>query len=352
MQKIVVSVFVLFLFLVDFSVPVFAGGFFQQRETGWFWYKDDEEQKPEKKPKEEKQKVVKVEPQIKSFKKPEQPKEPINREAELLAKLPVHITEKDLEGLTPKQISRLYNLYLERVLYKPNEADLENILIIQDYATKKSKAYALALQEVLRRHPELNPAVAHPPSVYGRKADFLKKESEIKAMLDKWKDDAGLYFFFEDTCKFCQAEVPIINLFQKLYGWQVLGISVSGKCLPQLKECIPDYNNLAGKLGISTYPAIILVIEKNGQPVFIPVSYGLITLDELTEQLYTVLYKLEKGHVPGIDTKVWQVAKQPEIKKPVMPKKFSALSKELNEPDKDYEKRINSVFENSLWGER
>jgi len=341
--------------LATTAPPVLAGGFFNERETGWFWYKEEKEpqKKPEKKQQKPKEQVVvkQVQPEKKQEKKPK-PNQPVNEEAELLAKLPVHITEKDLEGLTPKQISRLYNLYLERVLYRPNEADLKNILVIQDYATKKSKAYAIALQEVLRRHPELNPAVKHPPSVYGRRADFLKKKAEINQMLDKWRDKAGLYFFFEDTCKFCQAEARIINLFQRIHKWQVLGISVTGRCFPELKDCTPDYNDLAGKFGVKTYPAIFLVVERdNGQPLFIPISYGLITLDELENQLYTVLYKLEHGHAPEVDTKVWKLAEKPEIKNPVLPKKFSALSKELNKPDESYRESLNSAFEKGLWGE-
>jgi len=333
----------LIFILVFFFFPAtsFGGGFFSNKETGWFWKKDVVKES-------KKQKLVHAE--IKRHKKLK------NKDAELLASLPVKLTEKDLENLTPAQIGELYSLYVERALYKPNIADYENILLIQNYAMRKSMAYAVALQKVLREHPEWNPAVLHPPSTFGRRVDFLLEEERVSKMLQKWKDKAGLYFFFEEDCSFCKAQSSILERFQYLTGWKILAISTTGSCPKEFHfDCIQDYGYLAEKLGVSVFPAIFLVIPdfKNGKTLIQPVSYGLITLDSLKRTLYEILYTVEHGHPPEVERKDWKLKEKPEIKETLIPKKLEKIASLLNKVrEKKKEQEIGEVVEGQLWGER
>ena len=341
----------LFLFMLVFPVSSFGGGFFgSDKETGWFWKKEGQEsqEKREKAKKREKRAQKFVHAEIK------QPKELKNKDAELLASLPVKLTEKDLEKLTPAQIGELYSLYVERALYKPNVADYENILLIQNYAMRKSVAYTVALQKVLREHPEWNPAVSHPPSTFGRHVDFLAKEERISQMLQRWKDRAGLYFFFQEGCTFCEAQAPILKRFQRFSGWKVLAISTIGGCLNEFPDCTQDYGRLAEKLGVPVFPAIFLVIPdfKDGKPLIQPVSYGLITLDSLKRTVYEILYTIENGHPPEVEKKDWELKGKPEIKEVSIPEKLEKIASLLNKVrEKKKEQEISQAVENQLWSE-
>jgi len=342
----------LILFMLVLPVSSFGGGFFgSDKETGWFWKKEGQESQEKRKEVKEKEKKAPkfVHAEIKK------PKELKNKDAELLASLPVKLTEKDLEKLTPAQIGELYSLYVERALYKPNVADYENILLIQDYAMRKSVAYTVALQKVLREHPEWNPAVLHPPSTFGRRVDFLAKEEKVSRMLQKWKDKAGLYFFFEENCAFCRAQAPILKRFQNFSGWKILALSVSGGCLREFPDCTQDYGHLAEKLGVSVFPAIFLVIPnfKNSKPLIQPVSYGLTTLDSLKRTLYEILYTVENGHPPEVEKKDWELKEKPEIKEVSIPKKLEKIASLLNRVrEKQKEQEISQAIENQLWGDQ
>ena len=339
----------LFLFMLVFPVSSFGGGFFDSdKETGWFWKKEDQEsQEKREEAKKKAQKFVHAE--IK------QPKELKNKDAELLASLPVKLTEKDLEKLTPAQVGELYSLYVERALYKPNVADYENILLIQNYAMRKSMAYTVALQKVLREHPEWNPAVSHPPSTFGRRVDFLAREEKISRMLRKWKDRAGLYFFFEENCAFCRAQASILKRFQNFFGWKVLALSDSGGCLKEFPDCSLDYGHLAEKLRVSVFPAIFLVIPsfKDGRPLIQPVSYGLTTLDSLKRTIYEILYTIENGHPPDVKSTDWKLEAKPELRGVSIPKKLEKIASLLNKVrEKRKEQEISQAIENQLWDKR
>ncbi|GAB6075187.1 conjugal transfer protein TraF [Desulfurobacterium crinifex] len=335
----------LFLLFLIFPITSFAGGFFgSDKETGWFWKREGQETEKKVEEKKEVQKFMHAENR--------QPKELKNKDAELLASLPVRLTEKDLEKLTPAQIGELYSLYVERALYKPNIADYETILLIQNYAMRKSVAYTVALQKVLREHPEWNPAVSHPPSTFGRRVDFWAREEKISKMLRKWKDKAGLYFFFEENCAFCRAQAPILKRFQNFFGWKVLALSDSGGCLKEFPDCSLDYGHLAEKLGVSVFPAIFLGIPnfKDGKPLIQPVSYGLITLDSLKKTIYEILYTIENGHPPDVKSTDWKLEAKPELREVSIPKKLEKIASLLNKVrEKRKEQEISRAIENQLW---
>jgi conjugal transfer pilus assembly protein TraF len=333
------------------SSTALGGGFFNsQKETGWFWHKDETQKKEKKKTKKPKVKLLRAEVSKKE-------KKLINQDAELLLSLPDKITDKDLDKLTPAQVGRLWELYYERALWKPNEQDYENLLKIQDYAIKKSEMHTVALLEVLRKHPEWNPNVKRPIVTYGRRVHYRIRENEINDYLRKYKDKAGLYFFFESNCPFCTAQASVLKLFQKLTGWQVLPISVDGICLPQYPGCQPD-RGLAEKLNIKNFPAIFLVIPhyKDGKPFMQPVSYGLVSMDELKKTIYLILYEAENGHPPDVEKKEWQEIrkKPPKNVQVTFPKDLQKVAKVLNSvrETEDAQKEVNESLNKYLWGEQ
>ena len=336
-----------FLLAISLLTPAWAGFFNSEKETGWFWKKEPKEEK-EKKEKEKIEKKPVILP-AGAERKREQP--PVNKDAELLMSLPETITEEDLDKLTPTQVGKLWELYYERALWQPNEKDYENLLRIQSYAIKKSEMHFVALQEVLRRHPEWNPNVKRPIVTYGRRVSYRKKQADINEYLQRYKDRAGLYFFFESNCKFCQAQASLLKTFQRLTGWEVLPISVDGICLPEYPECQPD-RGLAEKFGITVYPAIYLVVPnyKDGKPLVQPVSYGLITIDELKETIYLLLYTAENGHPPEVEKKEWEkLREKPRIVKAEIPQKLAKIADVLN---KVREEKVKSDIDNLLWGEQ
>jgi len=330
--------------LFALSQPAFAGFFNSEKETGWFWKKEPSEEKTEEK---KEQKREQRKPPV--FSTARSRKELVNKRAELLLKLPESITEEELDKLTPKQVGKLWELYYERALWQPNEKDYENLLKIQNYAIKKSRLHFVAMLDVLRRHPEWNPNVKEPIQTYGRRVNFKAKEREINEYLKKYKDKAGLYFFFERNCKFCMAEAKILKMFQRLTGWSVLPISVDGGCLEDYPECQID-KGLAEKLGIRLYPAIFLVIPNyNGKHFIQPVSYGIMPLDQLRKTIYYILYTLENGHPPEVDKGDWRKLKKTVEKKvPKLPERFKGVASVLNEPEKKADKN----FDNLFWGEK
>ncbi|WP_457569185.1 conjugal transfer protein TraF [Desulfurobacterium sp.] len=329
--------------------PTYAS-WFDYHETGWFWNENQtKSEKKEKKLTTNSTKKQTIKQTVKFRPTQNATNETVNTEAEKLLKLPEVITEKDLDKLTPKQIGRLWQAYIERALYMPNRKDYENILRIQNYAIKKSMLYTIAMQDTLRRNPQWNPEVKNPSSVYGRRTETLVKEGEIRRYIEKWKDKAGLYFFFESTCPYCAQQARVLQRFQKQYGWTVFPITTDGKCIDGYENCKVDTSLVFQKLGIKYFPAIYLVIPhgKNGKPLMQPISFGLITKDKLTKTLYKILYMYENGRPPGLDEKLWKEVKdRPNLKeKPTLPKDLTkAKGIIINNEEKKAEK-----FDEIFW---
>ena len=246
--------------------------YYFKHEEGWWWYKEVVK-RPEKK--EEKTKEEKVEAKMKEKEKTEEEKIKISKERLL----------RDLDKIPVKELRKRANIAIELALDNPSLENVRTYLTIQkaimDRATRFAKLFALTTW----LYPELDELREHPTSTIGVNfVNLLRIKKEDEAM-DYLAKNGGLFFFFSNSCPFCAIQAKILKAVQENYGVAIIPVSLDGKCLPEFPSCKPD-NGMARRLNIEYLPAIYLAIPPD---TIFPVSFRLITADELKDRIYKIL---------------------------------------------------------------
>jgi len=271
---------ILIFFALIISVQPVSPYYFKHEE-GWWWYKEVIK-RPEKK--EEKTKEEKVEVKIKEkeeTKKGEKVK--ISKERLL----------KDLDKIPVKELRKRADIAIELALDNPSLENVRTYLTIQkaimDRATRFAKLFALTTW----LYPELDELREHPTSAIGVNfVNLLRIKKEDEAM-DYLAKNGGLFFFFSNSCPFCAVQAKILKVVQENYGVAIIPVSLDGKCLPEFPSCKPD-NGMARRLNIEYLPAIYLAIPPD---TILPVSFRLITADELKDRIYKILNSEDLGTI-------------------------------------------------------
>lgn len=260
-SKILISIFLFSLFL--FPLDVFANSYWWERgDEGWFFYKD-----PLKEEKNE----------IKEKEKPEKNPEP------QAPKTPVLFTEK---------MKKLGEELLSRAMEKPT---IENVRAYMEYnrlMMKLSENFALSWQKVLMMYPELEGPAPVSDSDKDLYFDAVKeREKEILYQLSR---KAGLFFFYDGSCPFCERQVYYLKRFLAENPFFVIKpVSLDGTVFFEFPDTAMD-NGISQRLGVSRVPSIFLAFPPDR---FERVSSGLITTEELKRRL--IWYALE------IDTSIY-----------------------------------------------
>jgi len=278
MFKRFIPAILIFFALITLAQPV--SPYYFKHEEGWWWYKEVIK-RPEKK--EEKTKKEKVEAKIKETGETEK-KEETEKEKEKV-KISKERLLEDLDKIPVKELRKRADIAIELALDNPS---LENVRIyltiqkaIMDRATRFAKLFALTTW----LYPELDELRKHPTSAIGVNfANLLRIKKEDEAM-DYLAKNGGLFFFFSNSCPFCAIQARILKVVQENYGVAIIPVSLDEKCLPEFPSCKPD-NGMARRLNIEYLPAIYLAIPPD---TIFPVSFRLITADELKDRVYKIL---------------------------------------------------------------
>jgi len=246
--------------------------YYFKHEEGWWWYKEVIKE-PEKK-EEEKTKEEKVEVKIKEKEKTEEKKVKISKERLL----------EDLDKIPVKELRKRANIAIELALDKPSLENVRTYLTIQKAIMNRATKFAQLFALTTWLYPELDELRERPTSTIGVNlvnALRIEKEDEALHYLAK---NGGLFFFFSSSCPFCATQAKILKVVQENYGVTIMPVSLDGKCPPEFPNCKPD-NGMAEKLNIQYLPAIYLAIPPD---TIFPVSFRLITADELKERVYKI----------------------------------------------------------------
>jgi conjugal transfer pilus assembly protein TraF len=221
-----------------------AATFYDAPERGWYWY--DENAKSES-------------------------EETINPPVSLAtARAQLEQLKQDLED--KKALAIMY----------PTEKNIKEYIQFQHAVTARSETFATEWKKVVIKNPELDFTVENPTNQVARRVFYDEKKVEQKASAKTFADKYGLFFFFKSTCPYCHKFAPILKMFEEEYGVTIIPVSLDGQGLPEYPN--PRLNNgIAENLKIDIVPAVIAVDPKTGKVV--PVSYGLITMDEMAYRL-------------------------------------------------------------------
>ena len=232
-------------------------------KIGWYWYHDPA-----------------VLPDPKKQPKPKQ-------QAEQQAPDDKKYTDEQLYDMYPDQFQALLNVRLKTAVQYPTEENVTAYLTMQDIARRKAAAFTSAVQFVTQKNAAtLSVNDVYPETTPGIEARVQMQEKEIFNTISTAKDNHAILFFWRPGCGFCEKQIGILKYFTEKYGWQIKPINIA------------EQTNLAERFNITTTPTLMLI--RQGSDQYMPISVGVISLNEMEQKLYQAIRYL--NGVTDIDT--------------------------------------------------
>lgn len=253
------------------SLPAFVSAqyYTNSDRPGYWWGKDaaqEEEEPPVSKqpaPKPEKQ-------QPKEEAKKE---EPHKYEWEAREELRFsEFTPQQIWDMKPKEFSALMDAFKDQSVWRPTEAHVHDTYAMIDMARRKAAAYTNVQQLVLSKDQQISTERDYPTSAPGKEVTRVARNEEVGAGLNAVAAQYGLFYFYKPGCPYCEAEEKILTFFVNSRHFSVQPINVQQN---------PE---MAAQFNITITPSLVLVKRGNDTPI--PISYGVIALDELEARVF------------------------------------------------------------------
>lgn len=178
----------------------------------------------------------------------------------------------------------------ERAMDDPSPVNARAAAYVKRVVLDKASRYAIAMQQVVLADPLLNENSRIPYASMGaaavRNADLQAQAAAVREMARA----GGLLVFVDGQCRFCKAELPILDHLHHEYGLEYLLVSIDGSAIPGAKVAAIRDTGVFSKLGLKLTPSMVFVPRptayQGGDPnTYLVVSQGFYAADELVKQI-------------------------------------------------------------------
>jgi conjugal transfer pilus assembly protein TraF len=249
-MKLMMKYFLMGLLWVSQSVFCDTYTYFDDHEKGWHWYQQ----------------------------------EPVKQDS---APEPVADPTEEMSA-----VRALIKKSLNQAILNPTQKNVQEYISLQNQMSDRSSQFSNVWQKVLLNNPDLNYSLIHPTNSIGSQVDTDTqhvKEDQAIAQLAK---QTGLFFFYHSTCPYCQRFAPILKNFSDHYGITVIPITTDGISLPEFPNSKANAGQ-AEKFNVTVEPALFAVNPYTHKAY--PVSYGLLTEDDLRKRILDLTTKFATG---------------------------------------------------------
>jgi len=230
--------------------------YYRDLKKGWWWYQDPPKEAGQEKKKEPEKKIRRL-PSMKDY------------------------NQEQLWRMHPDDFQELLMDFQKKAVMQLSEESVNEYLVMQEIASKRSLAYANVAAYVQQKNPQLG-VPEYSLATPGKVASTRMQNSEIEGRIRAAKDDYALLYFYSPECEFCRAQDGILRYFQEKYGWEIRGYEIS--------------SGLASRLNVTIAPSTVL-IYRNSRNYF-PVSAGVMSLTEIEQRLYRGIRALAGENSP------------------------------------------------------
>jgi conjugal transfer pilus assembly protein TraF len=202
--------------------------------------------------------------------------------------------EKSSSKSSPLERLKKYQEKLEiakaEAVLDPTPENVEAYQRLQYEMLKKSHRFANVWMQNVHRNPEINYSLKSPTSQNARHIYLIEEQRKKEEKISSLSKSYGLFFFFKNDCRYCEAFAPIVKRFSEKYHWEVLAISEFGETNPHFSRNVKD-NGLAETWNVSVYPSLFAVNPKTGD--VIPIANGMISIEEMEERIVSIIRENE-----------------------------------------------------------
>ncbi|RSE57586.1 conjugal transfer protein TraF [Alcaligenes faecalis] len=251
------------------STDIQAQSFYDRKEEGWFWYKEDPE------------------PEQEQEQEPEsEPEQPV-----VIIAPPTEAPTQEVAPTAPAPLSAAWlreNMmkYLDVAIDEPSPENVKAYLYLQRLAMDKAERYAMVSQRVNVGNPFLDETIRRPSSSFAVTSVDAMAGVARAQLVKKIAANAGIFFFYQSDCSLCTLQAPIIKSLETQEGFSVIPVSVDGENMPNSPwEEFKADNGHAALLGIENLPATYLV---GADGSMVSLGQGVYALPELQERIIKV----------------------------------------------------------------
>lgn len=256
--------------------PVTAGYYTLSDRPGYYWGKDpvEPEELEEEKPK----------PQA-APPKQDQKEEPKKYEWESRADLrAADFTPQQLWDMKPKEFGALLEAFKEQSVWRPTEEHVHDTYAMIDIARRKSAAFVNVQQYVVSKYPEISTERDYPTALPGKEAVRVAKTQEVKERVAQAAGEYGLIYFYKPGCPYCAEQEKLLKIFVASRRFEVQPVNIQ------------EHPDLAAQFDITITPSLVLIKRGNNQPL--PISYGVIAVNELEARVFNGVRLLDGQTTP------------------------------------------------------
>lgn len=191
---------------------------------------------------------------------------------------------QELYDMYPDDFQSLLDDFQKQAVQKPTKENVKGIMTMRDVARRKAAAYANVEQVVRLENSGLSLERDYPMSGPGKEVRKQLTQQEVAGRISAARDKFALIYFRQDGCQYCVAQEQILSYFVASRGWTVKPVDMRQR---------PD---MAARFNITIAPSIILI--KQGESMHLPMSSGVISLDELDGRVYNGIRYLNREIAP------------------------------------------------------
>lgn len=166
----------------------------------------------------------------------------------------------------------------------PTETNVTAYFYAQRIMMDKAQIFSDVAQTVVRKDPLLDENLRLPFASAARAATLAAAGDTKRTIIEDLAQKAGLWVFYDETCEFCERQIPPLNRFADRHGMEMRIISRQGRALRSLNsrvQVLPDVGQFE-TLGINFTPTVMLVVPPEG---FYVISQGFIDYTSLIDRL-------------------------------------------------------------------
>jgi conjugal transfer pilus assembly protein TraF len=204
-----------------------------------------------------------------------------------------------------------YPLLEERAMDDPSPTNVRAAAYVKRIVLDKASRYANAMQQAVMADPLLNENSRVPYASMGaaavRNADLRAQGSAARELANV----GGLLVFVDSQCRFCKAQLPILEHLHHEYGLEYLLVSIDGTAIANSSAPVVRDTGVFAKLGLKLTPSIVFVPKpsayRGSDPnTYLIVSQGFYAADELVKQIAYAGYQKHLLAQPTMrDLAVW-----------------------------------------------
>lgn len=202
---------------------------------------------------------------------------------------------KDIDLMTTSEINEEYTALDKEIIdYPTNQKAIlvERSLALKKEGLNRNNNYAELNAAALLKKPELGFAFEVQTSHLGTQSEKMIFKEEAVKLIKEYKDKIALVFFFTSWCQICHKFAPVIKNYGQETGLKIIPVSGDGKPIPDFLEYKINQGEMEAA-GVKNFPAVYLFYD-DSKPIFLPLSQGYISHDQLTEQLVRTLKVITK----------------------------------------------------------